>query len=77
VNTASQITLAPAPSARVVSLEEWRTARRMPVDQAPAALRLVGDGDSPPAFRLEVFLRRARIVMAEPYHHSYSDAEPA
>jgi hypothetical protein len=77
VNTAPQITLAPAPSARVVSLEEWRAARRMQVEPAPPALRLVGDNDSPPPFRLEVFLRRARVVMAEPYQHSYSDAEPA
>ena len=55
MNTAPQITLAPAPSARVVSLEEWRAARRMQVAPARPALRLVGDDDSPPPFRLEVF----------------------
>jgi hypothetical protein len=77
VSTAPQITLAPAPSARVVSLEEWRAARRMQAEPAPPALRLVGDGDSPPPFRLEVFLRRARVVMAEPYQQPFSDAEPA
>jgi hypothetical protein len=77
VSTAPQITLAPAPSSRVVSLEEWRSARRIQVEPAPPALRLVGDTDSPPPFRLEVFLRRARVVMAEPYQGSYSDAEPA
>jgi hypothetical protein len=81
VNTARQIALAPPPDARVVSLEEWRAARRGPVEFAPPALRLVGDDDSPPPFRLEAFLRRARAVMAEPgeheYMHPYSDAEPA
>jgi len=49
----------------------------MQIEPAPPALRLVGDGDSPPPFRLEVFLRRARVVMAEPSQRSYSDAEPA
>jgi hypothetical protein len=81
VNTARQITLAPPPGARVVSLAEWRAARRAPVEAAPPSLRLVGEDDSPPPFRLEVFLRRARAVMAEPheheYMHPYSDAEPA
>lgn len=81
MNTARQITLAPPPGARVVSLEEWRAARRAPAGVAPPALRLVGGDDSPPPFRLEVFLRRARAVMAEPhepeYVHPYSDAEPA
>ena len=79
MNTARQITLAPSPRARVVSLEEWRAGRRAPVELAPPALRLVGGNDSPPPFRLEVFLRRARAVMAEQheYEHPYSDAEPA
>lgn len=77
MNTARQITLAPPPSAPVVSLDEWRAARRMQVEPAPPTLRLVGDDDSPPPFRLEVFLRRARVVMAEPHGHAYPDAEPA
>jgi hypothetical protein len=77
VNTAHQITLAPPPSAPVVSLDEWRAARRMPVEPVPPTLRLVGDDDTPPPFRLEVFLRRARAVMAEPHEHAYPDAEPA
>jgi hypothetical protein len=77
VNTAHQITLAPSPSAPVVSLDEWRAARRMPVEPVPPTLRLVDDDDTPPPFRLEVFLRRARAVMAEPHEHAYPDAEPA
>ena len=77
MSTAPQITLAPAPGGRVVSLEEWRAARRIQVEPAPPALRMVGDTDAPSPFRLEVFLRRARVVMAEPYQQSYSDAEPA
>jgi hypothetical protein len=81
VNTARQITLAPAPNTPVVSLVEWRAARRMQVEPAPPTLRLVGDTDSPPPFRLEVFLRRARAVMAEPHEpehaYPYTDAEPA
>lgn len=77
MNTARQITLAPPPSAQVVSLEEWRAARLIQGESERPALRLVGDTDSPPPFRLEVFLRRARVVMAEPYQHAYPDAEPA
>ena len=49
----------------------------MPVEPVPPTLRLVGDDDTPPPFRLEVFLRRARAVMAEPHDHAYPDAEPA
>jgi hypothetical protein len=82
VSTARQIALAPEPCARVVSLEEWRAAHRSQIEFAPPMLRLVGESDSQPQFRLEVFLRRARAVMAEPhgqhgYVHSYTDAEPA
>jgi hypothetical protein len=77
VNTAPQITLASPPSAPVVSLDEWRAARRMQVEPVPPTLRLVGDNDTPPPLRLEVFLRRARAVMAEPHEHAYPDAEPA
>jgi hypothetical protein len=87
VSAAPHISLAPAPGAAVVSLDEWR-ARRAPVLEAdvpePAPLRLlrlVVDGEAPEPFRLDVFLRRARAVMGErgesrrfdPYH----DAEPA
>ena len=81
------ITLAPSPAANVVSLEEWRNARRAPVEAdvpEPAPLRLlrlVVDGDEPPPFRLDVFLRRARAVMGDPAdERSFDpsrDAEPA
>ena len=87
MSAAPHIALAPPPGAEVVSLDEWR-ARRAPVAEAdvpePAPLRLlrlVVDGDEPPAFRLDVFLRRARAVMGEtagtrPFD-AYRDAEPA
>jgi hypothetical protein len=87
VSAARRIALAPAPSAPVVSLDEWRAARRAPAEAPPEEhvplrlLRLVVDGEAPPPFRLEVFLRRARAVMDEtrdqPPMHSYRDAEPA
>ena len=86
MNAARHIALAPAPGAAVVSLDDWRAARRAPVEgappeQAPPTLRLVGEGESLPPFRLETFLRRARAVMGEtdegPSLHSYRDAEPA
>ncbi len=86
MSAAPHIALAPPPGAEVVSLEEWR-ARRTPVEAdvpAPAPLRLlrlVVDGDEPPAFQLDVFLRRARAVMGEPLEQRpfdpYRDAEPA
>ncbi|HXD70617.1 MAG TPA: hypothetical protein VN615_12210 [Gaiellales bacterium] len=82
------ISLAPAPAANVVSLAEWREARRAPVEAAdvpsPAPLRLlrlVVDGDEPPPFSLDVFLRRARAVMGDPADERsfdpFRDAEPA
>ncbi|HKV69013.1 MAG TPA: hypothetical protein VJN72_13060 [Gaiellales bacterium] len=82
------IALAPTPlPENVVSLAEWREARRAPVEvdvPAPAPLRLlrlVVDGDEPPPFRLDVFLRRARAVMgdsaAERSFDPFRDAEPA
>ena len=86
MNAARHITLAPAPTTRVVSLEDWRAARRAPAEEAPPeqtppTLRLVGEGESLPPFRLEVFLRRARAVMTETHERppmpSYLDAEPA
>jgi hypothetical protein len=87
VSAAPHITLAPAPGATVVSLDEWRSARRAPVEAdvpAPAPLRLlrlVVDGSEPPPFRLDVFLRRARAVMGDPADERpldpYCDAEPA
>jgi hypothetical protein len=87
VSAARRIALAPAPSAPVVSLDEWREARRPPVEvEAPEPaplrlLRLVVDGEAPPPFSLDTFLRRARAVMGEaheqPSMHSYRDAEPA
>jgi hypothetical protein len=87
VSALPRITLAPAPATNVVSLEEWRNARRAPVEAdvpAPAPLRLlrlVVDGDEPPPFRLDVFLRRARAVMGDPAEQRpidpYRDAEPA
>jgi hypothetical protein len=87
VKAARRIALAPAPSAPVVSLDEWREARRGPAEPAPEEqaplrlLRVVVDGEAPPPFRLETFLRRARAVMGETHEgpplHSYRDAEPA
>jgi hypothetical protein len=86
VNAAPHIALAPPPGAEVVSLDEWR-ARRAPAEAdvpEPAPLRLlrlVVDGDEPTAFRLDVFLRRARAVMGDPEQGApfdpYRDAEPA
>lgn len=56
-------------SAAVVSLAEWRESRFGPDDDLPPAapsLRLVAAGEGPhDALRLEVFLARARAVMAE------------
>jgi hypothetical protein len=83
------MTLAPAPTAPVVSLDEWRAARRAPAEPEPVPdepmplrlLRLVVDGEAPPPFSLDVFLRRARAVMGEsheqPRFDVYRDAEPA
>ena len=81
------ISLAPAPAANVVSLAEWRKARQAPVEAdvpSPAPLRLlrlVVDGDEPPPFSLDVFLRRARAVMGDAADERpfdpYRDAEPA
>jgi hypothetical protein len=73
-------------SASVISIAEWRAARRAPAEPAwtPAgqsrpSLRLVTADDTPPPFRLEVFLRRARAVMDESREQrlAYPDAEPA
>ena len=87
MSAARRIALAPAPTAPVVSLDEWREARRPPAEvEAPEPtplrlLRLVVDGEAPPPFSLDTFLRRARAVMGEtreqPPMHSYRDAEPA
>ena len=55
----------------MVSLDEWREARRAPAEAdvpEPAPLRLlrlVVDGEAPPPFSLDTFLRRARAVMGE------------
>jgi hypothetical protein len=87
VSALPHITLAPSPATNVVSLEEWRNARRGPVEAdvpSPAPLRLlrlVVDADEPPPFRLDVFLRRARAVMDDSAASKplapYRDAEPA
>jgi len=88
VSAAPHITLAPAPPPEnVVSLAEWREARQAPAEvdvPEPAPLRLlrlVIDGDEPPPFRLDVFLRRARAVMGDPAEDrsfdAFRDAEPA
>jgi hypothetical protein len=87
VSALPHIALAQAPATNVVSLEEWRNARRAPVEAdvpSPAPLRLlrlVVDGDDPPPFRLDVFLRRARAVMGDPADQRprdpYRGAEPA
>ena len=87
MSAAPHIALAPAPAENVVSLDEWREARRAPADAdvpAPAPLRLlrlVVESDEPPPFRLDVFLRRARAVMSDPAEErtfdAFRDAEPA
>ena len=95
MSAAPHIALAPTPEANVVSLAEWREARRAPAEAdvpAPAPLPAtksvpvydvkVVDGDEPPPFRLDVFLRRARAVMGEgdPADQPidpFRDAEPA
>ena len=87
MSAAPHIALAPARPVNVVSLAEWREARRAPVEaDAPPAtplrlLRLVVDGDEPPPFSLDVFLRRARAVMGDAVDERsfdpYRDAEPA
>ncbi|HEV8449998.1 MAG TPA: hypothetical protein VGQ45_01090 [Gaiellales bacterium] len=56
--------------AEIISLDEWRSRRFMPDDDPPAAprLRVVGEDDpeeSGSAFRLDAFLARARVVLAE------------
>ena len=63
MSAARHLRLLPAPDARVVYLDERRAADdgRLP---APA-LRLVKDGDVGQLLRLDVFLRRARAVLAE------------
>jgi hypothetical protein len=54
---------------QVVSLAEWRALTRPPDDDLPPpgpVLRLVGADERPvAAFRLDVFLARAKLVMAE------------
>jgi hypothetical protein len=51
-------------TAPVISLAEQRAARRgRQLPARPVHLHLVTPGESPPALRLEVFLRRARAVM--------------
>lgn len=63
MSAAKHLRLLPAPDARVVYLDERRVAGdgRLP---APA-LRLVTTGDEGQLLRLDVFLRRARAVLAE------------
>ena len=70
--SASAATVA-RPDARgnVISLDEWR-ARRRPGDRpdpdpgaARPVLRLVEPGERPTPFRLDVFLSRAALIMAE------------
>ena len=63
MSAARHLRLLPAPDARVVYLDE-----RRPADDGrpPApALRLVTNGDEGQLLRLDVFLRRARAVLAE------------
>jgi hypothetical protein len=53
----------------VISLAEWRANNRPPDDDLPPSgpyLRVVGEDEpSSGRFRLDVFLARAEIVMAE------------
>ena len=57
----------PDPDPRVVSLGEWRGRRAAAhrVSQTPPPLRLTTPDETAPRLRLDVFLRRARAVMAE------------
>jgi hypothetical protein len=55
-------------AADVISLDEWRAVRYPPDDPPPSApaLRLVDlDEQAGDAFRLDVFLARATVVLAE------------
>jgi hypothetical protein len=57
-------------TATVISLAEWRAVNRPPDDDdmPPAGpfLRVVGEDERPgERFRLDVFLARAEVVMAE------------
>ena len=56
-------------AATVISLAEWRAEHHPPDDDLPPSgpfLRLVGEDERPgERFRLDVFLERARLVMAE------------
>jgi hypothetical protein len=63
VSAARHLRVLPAPDDRVVHLDARRAAGdgRLP---APA-LRLVRTGDEGQVLRLDVFLRRARAVLAE------------
>jgi hypothetical protein len=64
VSAARHLRLLPAPDARVVYLDERRAADD---GRPPApALRLVTSADEGQLLRLDVFLRRARAVLAEP-----------
>ena len=63
MSPATHLRLLPAPDARVVYLDERRAADD---GRPPApALRLVTNGDEGQLLRLDVFLRRARAVLAE------------
>jgi hypothetical protein len=63
VSPARHLRLLPAPDARVVYLDERRAAD---AGRPPApVLRLVRAGDDGQLLRLDVFLRRARAVLAE------------
>jgi hypothetical protein len=63
VSAARHLRLLPSPDARVVHLDERRAADD---GRPPApALRLVKSGDEGQLLRLDVFLRRARAVLAE------------
>jgi len=64
VSAARRLRAVPARDACVVYLDERRLGRD---DRPPARmLRLVTPGDDAQLLRLDVFLRRARAVMAEP-----------
>jgi hypothetical protein len=65
VSAARHLQAVPVPDARVVYLDE---RRRMGRDDRPPApmLRLVTSGDEAQLLRLDVFLRRARAVLADP-----------
>ncbi|MDX6548175.1 MAG: hypothetical protein QOG33_1725 [Gaiellales bacterium] len=68
------MTMNAQPAADVISLDEWRAGRYSPDEPPPCApaLRLVEQDERPgEPLRLDVFLARARVVLAEVRHDEH------